>query len=396
MKVLVTGAAGFIGSHLAEALLARDDEVVGVDAFIPYYPRAIKERNLADARAHDRFTFHEADLRTADLAPLLDGVEVVFHIAAMGGLLLSWTDFSLYMTCNILATQRLLDAARAAGSVRQVLYASTSSIYGADVTGPETTTPHPVSPYGITKLAAEHLVQTYDRQFGLPSTVLRYYSVYGPRQRPDMGYYIFVDRILHAQPITIFGDGTQLRGNTYVERRRPGDDPGTGALPARRRLQHRRCRGGERERGDRPAGGDHRQAGHPPLGPGAPGRAVAHAGRHDARRTRSRLRAADAAARRAGRAGGLAARSAARLGRRRPPLSPPRAPPVSPTSPHLSHRVHILPREPQPSFARLKHVMARPLGGGLRSDRGASWAKGDGRWKTRNLRLCSSRARWIS
>ena len=216
MKVLVTGAAGFIGSHLAEALLARGDTVVGVDAFIPYYPRALKERNLADARAHERFTFHEADLRTADLAPLLDGVEVVFHIAAMGGLLLSWTDFPLYMTCNILATQRLLDAARTAGRVRQFLYASTSSIYGADVTGPETTTPHPVSPYGITKLAAEHLVQTYDRQFGLPSTVLRYYSVYGPRQRPDMGYYIFVDRILHAQPITIFGDGTQLRGNTYV------------------------------------------------------------------------------------------------------------------------------------------------------------------------------------
>jgi nucleoside-diphosphate-sugar epimerase len=216
MRVLVTGAAGFIGSHLCDGLLAEGHEVVGLDAFIPYYPRAVKEQNLQTARAHSRFTFYELDLRRDDLAAPLEGVEVIFHLAAMGGLLVSWRDFDSYMTCNIQATQRLLEAARRAGTVRQFIHASTSSIYGSNVTGPETTPPHPVSPYGITKLAAEQLVRTYHEQFGLPATILRYFSVYGPRQRPDMGYYIFIDQILHGRPITIWGDGNQLRGNTYV------------------------------------------------------------------------------------------------------------------------------------------------------------------------------------
>jgi nucleoside-diphosphate-sugar epimerase len=216
MRVLVTGAAGFIGSHLCDGLLAEGHEVGGLDAFIPYYPRAVKEHNLQTVRAHPRFTFYELDLRRDDLAAPLEGVEVIFHLAAMGGLLVSWRDFDSYMTCNIQATQRLLEAARRAGTVRQFIHASTSSIYGSNVTGPETTPPHPVSPYGITKLAAEQLVQTYHEQFGLPATILRYFSVYGPRQRPDMGYYIFIDQILHGRPITIWGDGNQLRGNTYV------------------------------------------------------------------------------------------------------------------------------------------------------------------------------------
>jgi UDP-glucuronate 4-epimerase len=215
-RFLVTGAAGFIGSHLCDALLAEGHEVAGLDAFIPYYPRAVKESNLEAARANRRFFFHELDLRADDLAPALEGVDVVFHIAAMGGLLLSWTNFDLYMTCNIHATQRLLEACKHAGTVRRFIHASTSSIYGSDVTGPETTRPAPVSPYGITKLAGEHLVRTYDRQFDIPSSILRYFSVYGPRQRPDMGYYIFIDNILHDRPITVFGDGNQLRGNTYV------------------------------------------------------------------------------------------------------------------------------------------------------------------------------------
>lgn len=216
MRSLVTGAAGFIGSHLCETLLASGHEVVGLDAFIPYYPREIKESNLASFREHPNFTFHELDLRSDELAPALEGVDTVFHLAAMGGLVLSWLRFDLYMTCNIQATQRLLEAVTKAGTVSQFIYSSTSSIYGADVTGPETTMPQPVSPYGITKLAAEHLVQTYDRQFDVPSTILRYFSVYGPRQRPDMGYYLFIDNILHDRPITVFGDGNQLRGNTYV------------------------------------------------------------------------------------------------------------------------------------------------------------------------------------
>ena len=168
MRSLVTGAAGFIGSHLCETLLAAGHEVVGLDAFIPYYPRAIKEANLAGLRADPHFTFYELDLRTDDLAPALEGVDTVFHLAAMGGLVLSWTHFDLYMTCNIQATERLLAAIRQTGKVDKFIYASTSSIYGSDVTGPETATPHPVSPYGITKLAGEHLVQAYDRQFGIP------------------------------------------------------------------------------------------------------------------------------------------------------------------------------------------------------------------------------------
>jgi UDP-glucuronate 4-epimerase len=215
-RCLVTGAAGFIGSHLAETLLTAGHEVVGLDAFIPYYPRAVKESNLAGLLANPGFTFHELDLRSDDLSAALEGVDAVFHLAATGGLLLSWTNFDLYMTTNIQATQRLLEAVRVAGTVSRFVYASTSSVYGSDVTGPETTTPRPVSPYGITKLAAEHLVLTYDRQFDVPSTVLRYFSVYGPRQRPDMGYYIFIDSILHGKPITVFGDGNQLRGNTYA------------------------------------------------------------------------------------------------------------------------------------------------------------------------------------
>jgi len=216
MRCLVTGAAGFIGSHLCEALLLEGNSVVGIDSFVPYYPRSVKERNIGDLRTHLCFAFYECDLRTDSLAPLMDGVEVVFHLAAMPGLLLSWTNFDLYMTCNILATQRLLEAARASGTVREFLYASTSSIYGRDVIGPETTMPQPASPYGITKLAAEHLIRTYHEQFALPTSILRYFSVYGPRQRPDMGYTIFIDNILHGRPITIFGDGNQSRGNTYV------------------------------------------------------------------------------------------------------------------------------------------------------------------------------------
>jgi nucleoside-diphosphate-sugar epimerase len=216
VRCLVTGAAGFIGSHLCEALLAEGYEVLGLDAFVPYYPRPVKERNLSGLLSQPRFTFRECDIRTDELAPLVEDVEVVFHLAAMGGLLASWTSFDLYLTCNVQATQRLLEAARRAGRVRQLVHASTSSVYGRYVTGPETTLPLPVSPYGITKLAAEHLVRTYNDQFGVPATILRFFSVYGPRQRPDMGYYQFIDCLLHDRPILIYGDGTQLRGNTYV------------------------------------------------------------------------------------------------------------------------------------------------------------------------------------
>ncbi len=215
MRVMVTGAAGFIGSHLSEALIAAGHQVVGVDAFIPYYPRASKEDNLVDLCRTEGFTFHEADLRTAPIEPLLDGVDVVAHLAAMPGLTRSWTDFELYLTCNVAATSRLLDASRAR-EVERFIYISTSSVYGLDAIGDEDMPTIPISPYGVTKLAAEQLVTAYVRTFGFPAAILRYFSIYGPRQRPDMAYRIFVEALAAGRPITVFGDGSQSRSSTYV------------------------------------------------------------------------------------------------------------------------------------------------------------------------------------
>jgi nucleoside-diphosphate-sugar epimerase len=216
MNCLVTGAAGFIGSHLCERLLAAGHAVTGVDAFIPLYPRAAKEANLAAARRHALFTFHEIDLRQGRLGPLLEGVEVVFHLAAMAGLVKSWTDFDLYESCNVTATQRLLEAARGSPTLRRFLYASTSSVYGRFASGDETLPPRPISPYGVTKLAAENLARAYAEEQRIPYVALRYFSVYGPRQRPDMGYHRFIQALLTGQAIVVNGDGLQVRGNTYV------------------------------------------------------------------------------------------------------------------------------------------------------------------------------------
>jgi nucleoside-diphosphate-sugar epimerase len=190
--------------------------VVGVDAFVPYYPRAAKERNLAGLIEHPHFEARELDLRTDSLDGLLDDVDVVFHLAAMPGLAASWTDFDLYMTCNLLATQRLVEAARAAPKLHAFVHASTSSVYGREAMGDEAAELRPVSPYGVTKLAAERLVLAYHDVFGLPATILRYFSVYGPRQRPDMGMNIFIQRLLRGEALKVFGDGEQTRGNTFV------------------------------------------------------------------------------------------------------------------------------------------------------------------------------------
>ena len=216
MRIVVTGAAGFIGSTLAEALLGAGHEVVGLDGFIPYYPRPVKEDNLADLRRQERFTFHELDLRDADLAACLDGADAVIHEAAMAGLMRSWTDLELYASCNLLATGRLIDAAKVAGISRFVL-ASTSSVYGTEALGTEEGTLEPSSPYGITKLAAEKLVLAHVAASGLPGTIVRYFSIYGPRQRPDMAYHRFIEAMLDGQPITVFGDGEQTRSNTYID-----------------------------------------------------------------------------------------------------------------------------------------------------------------------------------
>ncbi len=216
MKCLVTGAAGFIGSHLCEQLLQAGHTVVGLDAFIPYYPRSLKETNLANLRGQPGFTFLPLDLRTDRLDQAVAEVEAVFHLAAMPGLARSWTDFPLYESCNVLGTQRLLEACRPLAGLNRFIYASTSSVYGRHSSGDETLPTRPISPYGATKLAGEHLCQAYAEEQGLPLVVLRYFSVYGPRQRPDMGYYRFIHALLHGQPVTVFGDGQQSRGNTFV------------------------------------------------------------------------------------------------------------------------------------------------------------------------------------
>lgn len=214
-KVLVTGAAGFVGSHLSEALVARGIEVVGLDAFIPYYPREVKLNNLAGLRDQPRFRFVEADLRQADLVPLLDGCDTVFHLAAMPGLMKSWSEFALYNTCNEDATLRLLEAARTTRP-GQFIHISTSSVYGKEATQGEEAALQPFSPYGITKLAAENLCRAFEANFGLPITILRYFSVYGPRQRPDMAYHILIKNLLAGGSFTMFGDGEQTRSNTFV------------------------------------------------------------------------------------------------------------------------------------------------------------------------------------
>ncbi len=219
MRCLVTGAAGFVGSHLCERLLADGHEVCGIDAFIDYYPRHIKERNLEVARSWERFTFLEEDLLNLSLRPLLDGVDWIFHQAAQAGVRASWgKEFERYVNCNVLATQKLLEAMLQAKNVKRFVYASSSSVYGETTVLPvsETLVTHPVSPYGVTKLAAEDLCSLYYHNFGMPTVSLRYFTVYGPRQRPDMAFHHFCRSVLAQEPIYIYGDGHQTRDFTYI------------------------------------------------------------------------------------------------------------------------------------------------------------------------------------
>ena len=215
MQCLVTGCAGFIGSHLTEHLLAAGHRVAGVDCFTDYYPRPVKERNLSGLRSHPAFTFHDLDLSRDPLGDAVGGAEVVFHLAAMPGLVRSWTDFDAYNRNNLVATHRLLEAVKGR-AMKKFVYVSTSSVYGKYASGDETLPTRPSSPYGITKLAGEQLTRVYLDEFAVPAVVLRYFSVYGPRQRPEMGYHLFINAVLEGKPIMLTGDGLQVRGNTYV------------------------------------------------------------------------------------------------------------------------------------------------------------------------------------
>jgi UDP-glucose 4-epimerase len=219
VKVVVTGAAGFIGSHLAESLLADGHEVTGIDAFVDYYPREMKESNLRAARQSANFSLVEGTLQELELGPLLDGAAQVYHLAAQAGVRASWGgDFVHYTEHNVLGTQRLLEAAVAAG-VPRLVYASSSSVYGNARELPlrEETLCRPVSPYGVTKLAAEHLGFLYASELGLPVVSLRYFTVYGPRQRPDMAFHRFLKACRDDAPISLYGDGSQTRDFTFID-----------------------------------------------------------------------------------------------------------------------------------------------------------------------------------
>ena len=213
---MVTGAAGFIGSHLCEELLRRGHSVVGVDSFEPTYPRATKQLNLAGAAAHEAFAFHEGDVGDAPLAELLEGVDWVFHIAAKPGVRDSWGGFDAYLRSNLAATQALLDAC--IGRDVRVVYASSSSVYGNPSVMPvsEDVPLRPLSPYGATKVAMEALAGAYLQSQGVDAVGLRYFTAYGPRQRPDMALARFIDAALRGEELPLFGDGRQTRDFTYV------------------------------------------------------------------------------------------------------------------------------------------------------------------------------------
>ncbi|MGD1910413.1 MAG: NAD-dependent epimerase/dehydratase family protein [Rivularia sp. (in: cyanobacteria)] len=218
-KNIVTGAAGFIGSHLAETLLKRGEEVIGIDEFNNYYDPFFKHKNVTSLQSYEKFKLIEGDIQFLDWPSLLEDVDVVYHQAAQAGVRASWGQgFRFYTERNISATQVLLEAAKDAKNLQRLVYASTSSVYGDAETLPtsEQICPKPVSPYGITKLAAERLCGLYYKNFGVPFVALRYFTVYGPRQRPDMAFHKFYKAVIQDEAIPIYGDGLQTRDFTFV------------------------------------------------------------------------------------------------------------------------------------------------------------------------------------
>jgi nucleoside-diphosphate-sugar epimerase len=216
---LVTGVAGFIGSHLAEGLLREGHRVVGVDAFTDYYPRTVKMANLSALLGDSGFRLVEIDMAQAELGAIIAEADFIFHQAGQPGVRASWgTEFGGYLESNVRATQRLLEAVRDSSRLRRLVFASSSSVYGQSLDLPlrENSLPQPFSPYGVTKLAAEHLCALYHTNYGVPTVALRYFTVYGPRQRPDMGFHRFIQAALQDRPILVYGDGEQTRDFTYV------------------------------------------------------------------------------------------------------------------------------------------------------------------------------------
>jgi UDP-glucose 4-epimerase len=218
MRSLVTGVAGFIGSHLAERLLEENHHVVGVDCFTNYYAKSLKKANLKRLLKEPGFSFIEVNLLTANLHELLIDRDYIFHQAAQAGVRSSWgAEFEIYTSLNVLATQRLLEACKGS-NIKKFIYASSSSVYGDAQELPlrEESMLKPVSPYGVTKLAAEHLCYSYWKNYQIPTTSLRYFTVYGPRQRPDMAFHRFMKALLDGETIEIYGDGKQTRDFTFV------------------------------------------------------------------------------------------------------------------------------------------------------------------------------------
>jgi len=219
MKAIVTGAAGFIGSNLCQKLLSDGFSVTGIDSFTDFYPRWIKERNISPLRVHTEFEFLDQDLDDLDTAGILEGADCVFHLAAQAGVRASWgRNFDIYLKNNIRVTQKLLEASKGL-PLKKFIYASSSSVYGLTPTLPmlETNPVHPLSPYGVSKLAAEQLCFLYHKNFGVPTTSLRFFTVYGPSQRPDMAFHKFFKALAEDREIAVFGDGQQTRDFTFVD-----------------------------------------------------------------------------------------------------------------------------------------------------------------------------------
>ena len=218
-NTIVTGVGGFIGSHLAETLLNQDNKVIGIDEFNNYYNPTLKRQNISQFQDHPAFQLIENDIQSLNWSELLVDVDIIYHQAAQAGVRASWGGgFFDYRERNIDATQIILEAAKDRPNLKILVYASSSSVYGNAETfpTPETVCPQPVSPYGITKLAAEQLGKLYHHNFGVPCVYLRYFTVYGPRQRPDMAFHKFFKWILQDEPISIYGDGQQTRDFTFI------------------------------------------------------------------------------------------------------------------------------------------------------------------------------------